>query len=44
MSRALLLAALLVVPLALSACGKKASPTPPGPANEITYPRPYPAY
>ncbi len=38
---ALLLAVALV---ALAACGKKASPTPPGPADQITYPRIYPAY
>jgi hypothetical protein len=37
----LLLAVALV---ALAACGKKASPTPPGPADQITYPRIYPAY
>lgn len=27
----------------LGACGKKSSPQPPGPANEITYPRIYPS-
>ncbi len=38
---ALLLAVALV---ALAACGKKAAPTPPGPADQVTYPRVYPAY
>ena len=31
-----------LVPLA--ACGKRGGPVPPGPANEITYPRVYPTY
>jgi predicted small lipoprotein YifL len=41
MTRALLLAIAL---LALAACGRKASPLPPGPADQVTYPRTYPAY
>jgi predicted small lipoprotein YifL len=41
MRRALLLAAAL---LTLVACGRKASPTPPGPPDQVTYPRAYPAY
>jgi predicted small lipoprotein YifL len=41
MRAALLLAVAL---LALAACGKKASPVPPGPADQVTYPRTYPAY
>ena len=28
----------------LSACGKKGAPEPPGPPNEITYPRIYPTH
>jgi len=40
--KALLVAALLGVML-LSACGKKGAPTPPGPADEINYPRSYPS-
>ncbi|WP_168194333.1 hypothetical protein [Formicincola oecophyllae] len=28
--------------LSLTACGKEGDPQPPGPANEITYPRAYP--
>ncbi|MDT7950137.1 MAG: lipoprotein [Acetobacteraceae bacterium] len=34
--------ALLALTL-LAACGKKGSPVPPGPSNEITYPRQYPS-
>jgi hypothetical protein len=37
---ALLLAALL--PGLLAACGKRGPPSPPGPANQVTYPRVYP--
>lgn len=33
---------LMVTLLALQACGKKGAPNPPGPQNEITYPRLYP--
>jgi hypothetical protein len=40
--RAALLLALALV--ALAACGKKAAPRPPGPADQVTYPRVYPAY
>jgi len=36
-------AALLALAL-LAGCGKKGSPSPPGPASDITYPRQYPAY
>jgi predicted small lipoprotein YifL len=35
-------ALLLVALLMLAACGKKGPPTPPGPPNEIIYPRTYP--
>jgi predicted small lipoprotein YifL len=28
----------------LSACGKKGPPVPPGPPDQVTYPRAYPAY
>ncbi len=35
---------LLVVTLVLlAACGKKGSPSPPGPAAEVLYPRSYPS-
>jgi predicted small lipoprotein YifL len=34
----------LVLVLGLAACGKKGSPEAPGPADKITYPRPYPPY
>jgi len=40
-TRAILLAAAL---LALAACGKKAAPSAPGPADQVTFPRTYPAY
>ncbi len=40
----LALMALLLLATGLAACGKKASPTPPGPPDQVTYPRTYPAY
>ena len=36
-------AALLIALLLLAACGKKGSPSAPGPAGEIAYPRSYPS-
>lgn len=36
--------ALLLLALALAACGRKGAPSPPGPPNEVIYPRTYPAY
>lgn len=41
-ARALLVA--LAVALVLAGCGKKNAPGPPGPTDQVTYPRPYPAY
>ncbi len=32
----------LLLVLALSACGKVGAPSPPGPADQITYPKSYP--
>jgi len=43
MRAALLLAMMLGVAM-LAACGKKGPPSPPGPPNEITWPRTYPTY
>jgi predicted small lipoprotein YifL len=40
----LLLAALLLAPLMLTACGKKGPPDPPGPPNEIIWPKVYPTH
>ena len=38
-------AALIIVLLfTLTACGKKGPPDPPGPPNQVTYPRTYPTY
>ena len=37
-----LLAMLLV--LAIASCGKRGPPVAPGPADQVTYPRSYPAY
>jgi len=37
------LALALVAALALGACGRYGPPRPPGPKEEITYPRSYPA-
>jgi predicted small lipoprotein YifL len=34
----------LLATLTLVSCGKKGPPSPPGPANEITWPRTYPTY
>jgi predicted small lipoprotein YifL len=34
----------IVCALALTACGKKGAPDPPGPQNEITWPKVYPTH
>ena len=34
---------LLVLAAVLVGCGKKGQPSPPGPADQVTYPRQYPA-
>jgi len=36
--------ALAVALVLLAACGRKAGPVPPGPPDQVTYPRSYPAY
>jgi predicted small lipoprotein YifL len=36
--------AVLLLALALSACGKKGPPQPPGPPEDIIYPRSYPTH
>ena len=43
MRAALMKVTVLIVLVLLASCGKKGSPNPPGPANEITYPRTYPS-
>ena len=40
--RLLLLAVGLAAVLGLTACGKKGPPSPPGPPDQITFPRDYP--
>lgn len=35
---------LLALACGLAACGKKNAPQPPGPPDQITFPRTYPAY
>jgi predicted small lipoprotein YifL len=40
--RAALITAALLGMVVLAACGKKGPPSPPGPPNEITWPRVYP--
>jgi len=35
--------ALLIAVVLLASCGKKGSPSPPGPANEVAFPRTYPS-
>jgi predicted small lipoprotein YifL len=34
----------LLAVLALAGCGKKGSPTPPGPADQIIFPKSYPTH
>lgn len=41
--KAFLVLALLVTALGLAGCGKKGAPSPPGPADQVIYPRVYPA-
>ena len=41
--RPILALLLLVSALGLAACGKRGDPSPPGPGDQITYPRPYPS-
>ncbi|GBR08034.1 hypothetical protein [Acetobacter oeni] len=42
MNRLIVLLTLCVMLLPLAACGKKGSPSAPGPSNEVTFPRTYP--
>lgn len=41
--KAALLLALLAAALTVAACGKRGPPAPPGPSDQITWPRSYPA-
>jgi predicted small lipoprotein YifL len=43
-SRLKAVAALVLVALMLAACGKKGPPDPPGPSNEVIWPRTYPTH
>jgi len=38
------IAGALACAVMLAACGKKGPPEPPGPANQITWPRAYPTF
>jgi predicted small lipoprotein YifL len=40
--RAVLIVAVLLGSVMLTACGKKGAPDPPGPPNEVIWPRAYP--
>jgi hypothetical protein len=40
----LCLAGLLLASLGLAACGKEGGPSPPGPPEQITYPKTYPTH
>jgi predicted small lipoprotein YifL len=42
--RAALIIAVLLGMVVLAACGKKGPPSPPGPADQVTWPRVYPTY
>jgi len=44
MRTCLLLALVLCCSVMLAACGKKGPPSPPGPPDEVTWPRNYPTY
>ncbi len=44
MRRAWLLAGTLACVMLLASCGKKGPPDPPGPPNEIIWPKVYPAH
>jgi predicted small lipoprotein YifL len=42
--RPALIIAVLLGMVVLAACGKKGPPSPPGPADQVTWPRVYPTY
>ena len=44
MRAVLIVSASLLGPLVLAGCGKKGPPDPPGPPDQITYPRAYPTH
>jgi predicted small lipoprotein YifL len=44
MRRVWLLAGALACVMLLAACGKKGAPDPPGPQNEVIWPRAYPTH
>ena len=43
MSRVVCAGLAVVALLLVAGCGKKGGPNPPGPANEVTFPRTYPS-
>ncbi len=42
--RAALMVVVLLGTVVLTGCGKKGAPDPPGPTDQITYPRTYPTH
>lgn len=44
MTKAAVIAAALCIVLLIAGCGKKGAPSPPGPPDQVTWPRVYPTH